>query len=112
MCLHLKSRRRTSEGKQAAKEALVENKSKYDQMKSIAKACNTKRKFSLQKAIYLLIPELWLCRIFPRVIFLNGNLFEKHYRMFKKKAEIDELPDDKIDLFQRNMLDCYFDCHK
>ena len=68
-------------------------------MKSTVKAYDTKKEFSLQEAIYLLMPELWLCRIFPRVIFLNGNLFEKHYRMFKKKVDIDELPDDKIDLF-------------
>ena len=45
------------------------------------------------------MPELWLCRIFPRVIFLDGNLFEKHYRMFKKEVEIDELPDVKLTCF-------------
>ena len=55
------------------------------------------------------MPELWLCRIFPRVIFLNGNLFEKHYRMFKKKVGTDELPDDCIDIFHCTMLDCYLD---
>ena len=38
VCLYLKSRRRISEAKQVVKEALVENKSKYDQMKSTVKA--------------------------------------------------------------------------
>ena len=38
------------------------------------------------------MPELWLHKIFPRFIFLNSNPPEKSYRVFKKKAEIDELP--------------------
>lgn len=46
--------------------------------------------------------------MFPRVIFLNSNLPKKH-KIFKKKADIDELPDDSTDLFQRNMLDRYLD---
>lgn len=58
VCLYLKSRRRISEAKQIAKEGLVENKSKYDQMKSTVKAYDTKKEFSLQEAIYLLMPEL------------------------------------------------------
>ena len=29
--------------------------------------------------------------------------------IFKKKNEINVLPDDSTDLFQRNMLDCYLD---
>ena len=95
--------------KKAAKETLVGNKSKYDQMKSIAKASDTKREFSLQEAIYLLMPKLLLCRIFLRVIFLNSNLPEKRYWMFRKKVEIDELTHDSTSIFQRNMLDYYLD---
>ena len=41
-------------------------------------------------------------------IFLNSNLPEKRYRMFKK-VEVDELPDDSTDIFQLNMLDRYLD---
>ena len=47
--------------------------------------------------------------MFPRVIFLNSNLPERRYKIFKKKADIDELPDDSTDLFQLNMLDRYLD---
>ena len=54
------------------------------------------------------MPELWLCKMLPRVIFLNSNLPKKH-KIFKKKADIDELPADSTDLFQRNMLDRYLD---
>ena len=45
----------------------------------------------------------------PKVIFLNSNIPEKRYRVFKKKCQIDELPEDSTDIFQRNMLDRYLD---
>ena len=53
--------------------------------------------------------EVRLRKMFPRVFFLNSNLPEKFYKIFKKKGKIDELPDDSTDLFQRNMLDRYLD---
>ena len=59
--------------------------------------------------MYLVMPELWLRKIFPKVIFLNSNLPDKRYKIFKKRNEIDLLPDDSTDLFQRSMLDRYFD---
>ena len=90
---------KAEDAKQVAKEALVENKSKYDQMKSTVKAYDTKKEFSLQEAIYLLMPELQLCKIFPRVIFLNSNFPEKHSRMFKKKVGTDELPKKKLNIY-------------
>ena len=40
---------------------------------------------------------------------MNSNLPEKRFRIFKKTAEIDELPGDSTDIFQRNMLDRYLD---
>ena len=38
---------------------------------------------------------------------MNSNLPEKRFRIFKKKAEIDELPGDSTVIFQRNMLSPY-----
>ena len=46
----------------------------------------------------------WLCKIFAIVIFFNSNLI-----IDKQKNDIDELPDDSTDLFQRNMLHRYLD---
>lgn len=73
-------------------------------MKIIARAYATKRECSVQE-----ISELWLNKIFPKVIILNSNLPEKHLKIFKKKADTDELPDDSVGLFQRNMLDRFLD---
>ena len=87
---------------QAAKEALVTSKSDFEKMKAIARTYTTKRECSL------VMPELWLRRIFPRVPFLNNNLPEKRYKILKK-SYIEEVPVDNTDLFQRNMLDRYLD---
>ena len=78
-------------------------------MKSIAKAFSTKRECSVQEAVYLLMPELWLRKTFPVVIFANSNLPEKRYKMFRNKADIDELPEDSVDVFKQNMIDRYMD---
>ena len=55
--------------KQAAKEALSGNKLHSEKMKAIARAYATKRVCSVQEAVYLVMPELWLRKIFPKVIF-------------------------------------------
>ena len=51
------------------------------------------------------MPELWLRKVFRRVIFLNSNMPEKRCRMFRDKEELDELPENSTDIFQRNILD-------
>ena len=40
------------------------------------------------------MPELWIRKTFPKVIFLNSNIPEKRYRIFWRKEGLDELPDD------------------
>ena len=55
-----------------------------------------------RKAVYPVIAEL------PQVIFLNSNLLGKH-RIFKKEVKTEELPDDCVHRFQRNMLERYLD---
>ena len=111
MCAYFsKSEDEVSESmKQAAKEAFNSNKTNVEQMKSIARAYATKRECSVQEAVYLLMPELWLRKTFPGVIFANSNLPENRFRICRKKEEIDELPEDSIDIFQRNMIDRYID---
>ena len=100
----------TSEAiKQATRETLAGNKFDYEKMKAIVRAYATKRECSVQEAVYLVMPELWLRKIFPTVIFLNINMTEKRYKIFKKKDEIDVLSDDSTDKFQRNMQDRYID---
>ena len=53
------------------------------------------------------MPRLWLRKVFPRVIFLNRNVPEKRYSMFRDKEALNELPENSTDIFQRNILDRY-----
>ena len=76
-------------------------------MRAIEKFYTSKRECSVQEAVYLLMPELWLQKPFPGVIFLNGNMPEKRYGMVRDKKASDELPEGSTDIFQRKMLDCY-----
>ena len=46
------------------------------------------------KSAILVMPELWIRKTFPKVIFLNSNIPEKRYRIFWRKEGLDELPDD------------------
>ena len=78
-------------------------------MKALARAHITKIEWSVQEAVFFIMSELWLRKIFPRVIFSNRNLPEKRFMIFKKKAEIDELTGASTDIFQLNMLDSCLD---
>ena len=95
--------------KQAATKALAGHKSDYEKIKAVARAYATKMKCSVQEAVYLAMPEFWLIKIFPAVRFVNSSMPKKRYKIFKKKNEIDELPEDSTDIFQRNKLDRYID---
>ena len=59
--------------KQAAKEAFKNNMHHCDTMKAIAKAYLSNRECSVQEAVYHILPELKLRRIFPVVYFVNIN---------------------------------------
>ena len=111
MCAYFsKSEDESSEAmQQAAKEASKLNLNAFEQMKSISKAYSTKRECSVQEAVYHVMPELWLRKTFPGVIFANSNLPEHRYRVCRSEAELLEMPDDSTDVFKRNMLDRYID---
>ena len=62
MCAYFsKAEDGTSEAmKEVAKDAFNRGVSDYEKMKAIAKAYTTKRECSVQEAVYLIMPELWL----------------------------------------------------
>ena len=110
MCKYLsKSKDECSKAmKQALSEATDNNLNKFEQMLTIAKAYSSRRECSVQEAVYHVMPELWLRKTFPKVIFANSNLPENRYRMCKSEEEL-RLPLDSTDIFKRNMLDRYMD---
>ena len=94
---------------QALTESLSNKKNSYEQMHAIAHAYSTNRECSVQEAVYHILPELWLRKTFPGVIFLNSNIPDRRYKFFRSKQEIAELPEDSTDLFKQNMIDRYID---
>ena len=72
-------------------------------MKSVAHAYASRRECSLQEAVYQIMPEIWLRRVFPGVLYVNSNIPEKRIRMMLSKKEIAELPEDSTDIYKRNM---------
>ena len=94
---------------QAAKEAFENNESLYDTMKTIARAYISKRKFSVQEAVYYILSELHLRRVFPAVYFVNTNMPEDRLRILLSEEEIEKLPDNCSNIFKINNIDWYKD---
>ena len=90
--------------KQAFKEPLERGAGSYEQMKSVAHAYVSKHESSLQKAVYEVMPELWLRKVFPGVLNVNSNIPEKRVRVILSKKEKFELPEDSTDIYKRNTL--------
>ena len=93
--------------KPAFKESLERGAGSYKQIKSVAHAYVSKRKCSLQEAVYQVMPELWLRKVFPGVLYPNNTIPEKRVRMMLSKKEIFELPEDSTDIYKRNMVSMY-----
>ena len=95
--------------KQAAREAYESGKPVCERMKSVAKAYRTHREISVQEAVTIALPELWLRKTCPVVVLANSNLPKKRCRICRSEAEILNMPSNSKDLFKRNMLDRYID---
>ena len=93
--------------KQAAKEAFENNMHHQDTMKTIAKAYLSNRECSVQEAVYHILSELKLRRIFPAFYFGNTNLPEERVRVLLSKKELTELPDDSSNIFKKSNIDHY-----
>ena len=50
-------------------------------MKSIAKAYTTRREASVQEPVSLVLPELWLRKVFSDVVFAKSNIPEKRFQI-------------------------------
>ena len=92
---------------EAAKTSKELNYSKFEQMKSIARAYTTKRECSVQECVYLILPELWLRKTFPKVEFANTNVLSKRVKMCLSKEKLEELDSSSCDIYQKNNADRY-----
>ena len=99
----------TAAMRQALNESVESKKSNYNQMRTNAHAYATNRECSLQEAVFHILPEVWLRKIFPGVIFANSSTPDRRYKIFRNEEEMSELSVDSTDVFKRNMLDRYID---
>ena len=67
--------------KKATKEDFGNNMHHGDTMKTITKAYLSNLECSVQEAVYHILPELKLRRIFPAVYFVNTNLPEERFQV-------------------------------
>lgn len=67
-------------------------------MQSIAQACSMKRECSVQEQKYHIMPELWLWKTFPVVIFAHINLPEKRLRVCFDESKIKDIPEISTDI--------------
>lgn len=79
----------------------------WNNKKNIAKVCIAKRECSVEEAVYLPMPKLWLRKVFPKIKLLNSNLPGSCYRVFHTAEKISGLPEESINIFHKNMLDLY-----
>ena len=103
--------------RQAAKEAFESKLSNYKTMQGIVRAYVNKRECSVQEAVYHVLLELHLRKIFQGVCFANSNIPEECIKILKSETEFNMLPRHSTDVFKRNNVDRYisrpnkFFCH-
>ena len=95
--------------KQAAKQAFENKMHHHDTMKTIAKAYLSNRECSVKEAIYHILPELKLWRIFPAVSFVNTNLLEERVQVLLPEKGLSRLPGDSPNIFKRSNIDRYME---
>ena len=76
-------------------------------MQGIVRAYVNKREWSVQEAVYHVLPELHMCKIFPVVCFAHSNVSEEHIKILKSETELNMLPDHSTDLLNETMVSLY-----
>ena len=95
--------------KQAAREAFENNLYHHDTKKAITKAYLSNRECSIQEAIYHILSELKLRRIFPAVYFVNTNPREERIQVLLSEKELSELPYNSPNIFKKSNIDRYME---
>ena len=90
--------------KQAVREAFDIKLDQFNTIKIILKAYTSNRECFVQEAVYHILPELHLRRVFPGVQFVNTNLPEKRSKILQTEKPLSSLPED---IFKRNNNGCY-----
>ena len=80
--------------KQAAKKAFENNMHYHDTIKIIAKAYLSNPECFVHEAVYHILPELKLRRMFLAVHFVNEDLSDQRVQILLSEKELTKLPED------------------
>ena len=69
-------------------------------MNKITHALANAHQVLVQEAAYLCLPELWLSKLSPSVLYVNTNTPSKRVRMIKSEKEIAGLSGDSNEIFK------------
>ena len=62
---------------------------------------------SIQRGVAIILPEIWLRKTLPVVIFAKSNLPEKRYEISLNEYKIFNMVQDSTDVLRKNMFNCY-----
>ena len=100
----------TSEAmKQAVQEIKLQNLLARVAMKKLAYSFICVRQMSVQEAVYLCLPELWLRKCQPGVMFLSINLSYERIWILKTEKELLEMPEDSKGIYESGIIEKYID---
>ena len=88
-------------------ESIEQKLDKTLQVKNVAHAYATKRECSVEEILYQVMPEHWLYKIFPAVIYANSNIPEKRVKIMLIQNKVNDVLDEATAIFKWNMLDHY-----
>ena len=70
------------------------------QVKNVAHAYATKRECSVEEILYQVMPEYWLYKIFPAVIYANSNIPEKRVKIMLIQNKVNDVLDEATAIFK------------
>ena len=95
--------------KNATKEAKANNLNVKEGLKKVGAAFLSCREVSAQECVYRCMPELWLRKTFPGIVFVNTGLPQERLRVAKCQEELETLDEDSTDIFKSNIIERYSD---
>ena len=95
--------------KQASKGAFENNMNHHITLQTIAIAYLSNLEFSVQEAVYYILLELNLRRIFPAVYFVTRNFPEERVQVLLSEEELSELLYDSANIFKKSNIERYLE---
>ena len=74
----------------------------HDTVKLSTKAYLSNQECSVQEAVYHILPELKLRRIFPVVYFVKTNTPEERIQVLLSKKKLSKLPNNNPNIFEKS----------